>query len=181
MANSRYLTSYKMSSLTADELRRQLRYEPLTGLFWWLIARRGRQLNRPAGTIGTMRSGNPACQIMIDGRKYYANVLAWLWMTGDWPTDEVDHTNTDSLDNRWTNLRLATRSQQNMNRRSKRPYLTGASFHKPSGRWQAYIKKDGKQIPLGYYASAEQAHEAYKKAAAELFGEFAHSSIKYAT
>lgn len=65
-----------------------------------------------------------------------------------------------------------------MNQTPKRPGLTGASFYKRTGRWQAYIKKDGTHISLGYFDTADEAHEEYKKAAARLFGEFAHSSIK---
>lgn len=158
---------------TVAELLRELRYDAVTGLHWWLIRRRGRRLDRPAGTIIVTRSGRPYRVITLDGRKYYAQVLAWAMMTGKWPDRQVDHIG-DSTDNRWIKLRLATQSQNNMNRDELRPGLTGASFHKRSGRWQAYIKKDGKQIALGYFDTAEAAHEEYKKAAKRLFGEFVH-------
>lgn len=163
---------------TLEYILQHLRYVPETGLHWWLIARQGRQLNRPAGSLWPTRSGRIYRAITIDCHRYYAQVLAWWMMTSEWPERQVDHINTDSTDNRWVNLRLATQSENNINRPPKRPGLTGASFHKPSGRWQAYIKKDGKQIPLGYFKTAEEAHEAYKKAALELFGDFAHVSLK---
>lgn len=98
-------------------------------------------------------------------------------VTGKWPVLQVDHIG-DSTDNRWSNLRLATQSDNNANKEPKRPGLTGASFYKRTGRWRAYIKKDGKHISLGYFDTAEEAHEEYMKAAARLFGEFVHSSVK---
>lgn len=165
---------------TPEYVAKHLRYDSKIGDLWWLIARQGRQLDRPAGTThttGTTRS-QTVRSITLDGRRYYAHVLAWVLMKREWPDREVDHEDQNPLNNRWSNLRLGTRSQQNMNQTPKRPGLTGASFYKRTGRWQSYIKKDGKWIGLGYFDTAEEAHEEYKKAAVRLFGEFAHSSIK---
>lgn len=167
----------KATRHTLKEVCRELRYDPETGLHWWLIARQKRRLDVPAGSVNPTRRGRLYRVITIDGRGYYAQVLAWLMMTGKWPERQVDHIG-DSTDNRWSNLRLATQSENNMGARPIRPGLTGASFHKRSGLWQAYIKKDGKQISLGYFKTAEEAHAEYKKAAVTIFGAFRHSSIK---
>ena len=158
---------------TSEEIRRHVRYDPERGEFWWLLRRHGRQLARQAGSIittGKTRSQTVRA-ICFDGRKYYAHQIAWFLMTGRW-LSEVDHVNGEPLDNRWTNLRAATRSEQSMNRAPNPNRLTGASFHKPSGRWQAYIKKDGKRVALGYFDTAEDAHKAYLAAAEILFGDF---------
>lgn len=157
---------------TPEEIARELRYDPETGEFWWLIRRHKRRLDRPAGSTSPHRAGLPARGICIDGRRYYGNVLAWVLMTGEWPTITVDHIDRNPLNNRWENLRLATQSEQNMNRGVDRPGLTGASFHKHSRLWQAYIKAGGKRITLGYFKTAEEAHAAYLKAAKELHGIF---------
>lgn len=167
-----------MVDLTVEEMRRELRCVPTTGEFWWLIPRRGRQLDRQAGSLVTTRSGEVYRVIGINYRKYYAHVLMWAWVTGEWPDFEIDHINDDGTDNRLSNLQPATHSENNMKKPPKRPGLTGASFYKRTGRWQAYIKKDGKHISLGYFDTAEEAHEEYKKAAARLHGEFRHSSLK---
>lgn len=164
---------------SAEDISHELRYDPEpVGEFWWLTPRPKRRLDRQAGCIVTTRSGLVYRVICIDGRRYYAQELAWVLMTGQWPERTVDHIDTNSLNNRWSNLRLATQSEQNMNQTPRRPGLTGASFHKASGLWRADIKKDGKQTTLGYFDTAEKAHEVYRAAAQILFGPFAHESSR---
>lgn len=166
-----------MAALTIAELRRELRCVPEAGEFWWLIPRQGRRLDRQAGTLISTRSGRVYRVITINYQPYYAQVLMWAWVTGKWPDREVDHIGK-STDNRWSNLRLATHSENGMNKEPLRPGLTGASFYKRTGRWQSYIKKDGKVISLGYFDTAEEAHAEYKKAAARLHGKFRHTTLK---
>lgn len=159
---------------TAERLRAWLDYNPETGEF----------TTRPR-KIGTVqyfgKTRVPAETIQLKGpegvwRRQYSHILAYLWMTGEWPSDEIDHENTDSTDNRWSNLRPATHTENNRNK-SFRSYtksgLLGASFHKGSGLWRATLRHKC----IGYFKTAEEAHEAYKKAAREMYGEFAHSSI----
>lgn len=166
-----------MAALTIAELRRELRCVPEAGEFWWLIPRQGRRLDRQAGSLHRTRSGRVYRVITINYQPYYAQVLMWAWVTGEWPVREVDHIGK-STDNRWSNLRLATHSENNMNKEPLRPGMTGAYFHKPSGLWQACIKKNGKQIALGYFKTAAEAHAEYKKAARRLHGKFRHATLK---
>lgn len=89
----------------------------------------------------------------------------------------VDHINGDKLDNRRCNLRIVTASQNHMNRRKSMwrnttSPLKGAQFHKYSGKWRSRIKVDGRQISLGYYETAMQAHNAYIEAAKKHYGEY---------
>lgn len=93
------------------------------------------------------------------------------------PDREVDHkSRQDRLDNRRSNIRLSTRSQNMMNRPRpngvKSPYR-GVRFHKQSGRWDARIKLDKREISLGYYPAPDDAARAYNLAAKILHGEFA--------
>lgn len=92
-------------------------------------------------------------------------------------SEEVDHINDNSLDNRRENLRLATHSQNNWNRstyKSNTSGFKGVGLHK--GRWRARIQCNGKQEQLGYFDTPELDHEAYCKAAADLHGEFARTA-----
>lgn len=88
----------------------------------------------------------------------------------------VDHINHNPLDNRRCNLRLATRSQNQMNHRVQRNNTSGfkgVHLFKRTGKYRAYIMVMGKEKHLGYFVTAEEAHAAYCAAAAELHGEFA--------
>lgn len=103
---------------------------------------------------------------VVDGRN--KGVLLHRFLL-DAPKDRhVDHINGDGLDNRRSNLRLATHSQNLWNQRRRkdnRSGLKGASFIKKYGRWQAQIKTFGKKKHLGYFDTAEEAHAAYCTAA----------------
>lgn len=90
----------------------------------------------------------------------------------------VDHKNGDSLDNRRTNLRLATCSDNQHNRRRNKNNTSGykgVSWYRPTGRWTANIKANGRQKHLGLYDSPAEAHAAYCRAARELHQEFART------
>lgn len=87
-----------------------------------------------------------------------------------------DHINGDGLDNRRENIRLATTSQNIANsklRSTNTSGYRGVSFNKAKGKYMACIEHKGKAHNLGYYNNPEEAHEAYKARAKEIFGEFA--------
>jgi len=89
--------------------------------------------------------------------------------------EEVDHINHDTLDNRKSELRLCTRSENGRNRGAQENNTSGYKgvyWHKPMGKWCAAIKLKGKRIYLGYFQTPEEAHSAYCKAAQELHGDF---------
>lgn len=95
-------------------------------------------------------------------------------MSADWDGD-VDHINGDKLDNRRSNLRYATRSENNQNTHSRRgsSKFKGVVWHKQDRRWWAVIKANGKQHSLGTHATEEDAARAYNAAARRMFGDFA--------
>jgi hypothetical protein len=86
----------------------------------------------------------------------------------------VDHKNRDTLDNRRSNLRIATASQNIANQKKPRHNKSGfKGVYWRCGKWRAQIKKDRRRFDLGGFDSAVEAHNAYIKAATELHGEFA--------
>ena len=91
--------------------------------------------------------------------------------------DYVDHLNNDGLDNRRSNLRLCSQSQNLANSipRHNLSGLKGTSLvrYKTQIKWKGKIKHQGTEYYLGVFDTPEEAHEAYKKKAIELFGEFA--------
>lgn len=157
--------------LTVERARELLRYDPETGEMWWRVQTRNHRTHKPVGTVHR-RSG--AIQVCIEGRIYLVHRVAFLIVEGRWPHPEVDHWDNDPSNNRWKNLREATRRQNAGNTRgfSKTGEgLKGASPH-PTGKWQAQLKIDGKQTPLGLFDTELAAHEAYCVAARVQFGEF---------
>lgn len=147
-------------ALTAQRLREVLRYDPETGCFTWLVMLSNK------GPVGA-EAGSPDkrnyIQIGIDGRDYKAHRLAWMYMTGEWPTMEIDHRNTVQSDNRLENLRELPHRHNAENQRAPRVNnkvgLLGVS---PSGgKFKAQIQVAGRQFNLGRFDTPEQAHESY--------------------
>jgi len=161
--------------ITQSELKEVLEYNPETGLFIWKKTVNSRAV---IGSIAGHKDYNIYIQISIYGKKYRAHRLAFLYMTGEWPKELVDHINQIKDDNRWTNLRQATVSQNNIN--SKKPKnnksgYRGVHWDKTRNKWVAMIKYKCKKMNLGAYTDIEHAAAAYKKAALELYGEFAET------
>lgn len=167
--------------LTAERLREVLDYEPETGAFIWRISP-ARCVS--AGDMAGCIDHKGYSRIKINGSKYAAHRLAWLYMTEAWPCDQIDHVNTDRADNQWSNLREATNSQNQQNQRCHvASSLKG--IHLPTRmrkrkyareKWVAKIQLDGCLRYLGAFDCPAAAHFAYVVAAERLFGEFARAS-----
>jgi hypothetical protein len=167
------MTSSKREALSFDRLREVLHYSPETGVFTWKkqLAPRGK-----VGDVAGCIERRGRITIRIDGRLHLAHRLAWIYMTGEWPAIGIDHKNVNPGDNRFSNLRLATQSQNVANtriRKNSRTGLKGVSIDKARGRYQARITHLGHTHVLGRFESAEDAKAAYDKAAIALNGEFA--------
>ncbi len=147
-------------AITQKRLRELLRYDPETGEFTWRVWRpNGVKPGDPAGNVDTQ-----GYRVICAGdRTHKAHRLAWLWMTGEWPTDTIDHINGVKSDNRWLNLRSASRSlnKQNM-RQARSDSATGLIGAFPwRGKFKSAINAGGRRIHLGYFATAAEAHAAY--------------------
>lgn len=156
--------------LSDARLREVLHYKPVAGKFVWKVALSS--ICQVGSVAGFNWGKGGRIGISIDRKMYFAHRLAFLYMTGEWPTHQVDHINRDQSDNRWENLREATGSQNRVNRLTKSKYgwPRGVSF---TNNWYyATITKDGKRRHIGIFRTPEAAHSAYLKVTEELHGEF---------
>jgi hypothetical protein len=159
--------------VTSARLRELLRYDRKTGEFRWLKC--VSPSIQPGDIAGTLDSQGYR-RIIIEGRIYRAHHLAWLYMKGKWCSVVIDHRDLDPSNNRWSNLRRATRSQNSANRSVPRNNACGLKGVSPDRRgWRATIRKNGRIHHLGVFETPQEAHAAYVKAARKLFGEFART------
>lgn len=145
--------------MTQEELKQLIHYDPLTGLVTRLST------GRVSGTLSS--SGHLMIRLGGKDRKsYLLHRLIWLYMTGSWPLDQVDHQDRDKTNNRWTNLQESNHLSNSWNvgiKSTNTSGYTGVSLH-PSGKWQAKIRISGKQQFLGLFKDKESARDAYLKA-----------------
>jgi hypothetical protein len=163
-------------NLTIEEVRRLLNYDPETGLFTWAIPRRGVNISKPVGCVSNVIGYR---LIGLGFKKYYAHRLAWLWVKGEWPQDEIDHINGNRDDNRIQNLREANRAANRYNARRRLDSTTGYKgvIKLGEGRFRAIIKYDKKRFHLGVFRTAVEAHKHYIIAAQSLHGKFANDGV----
>lgn len=160
-----------MNTLTQHRLRELLHYDHETGVFTWLVATNGR---RRVGERAGHTNPYGYVRIKVDRVLYSAHRLAWLWMTGAWPTEEqIDHRNGVRSDNRWVNLREVSRSINLQNRRTPNRKnistgLLGVSQRNSGQGFQARIRFENKEKRLGTFPTAELAHQAYLAAKRQL-------------
>lgn len=155
-----------MKLLSHADLISAIKYDPQTGLF-----------TRPGGTP---TAGNPDrkgyMMISVCGQNYRAHRLAWYYMTGEWPDQQIDHINCVHGDNRWENLRLCTRSQNNHNqptRKNNRSGVKGVHFKKQAGKWHGQVCLNYRIHHVGLFDSLEEAAVAVRAKREELHGKFA--------
>jgi hypothetical protein len=164
----------RRTRLTRARLRELLHYNPKTGQFRWRKAcSRGVNAGDVAGGFHPRRGSRVIC---IQRRSYPEHQLAWFYMTGRWGRPTIDHRDRDSTNNRWENLRRATPSQNNANRRRPRHNTSGykgVHLCRRTAKWVARIVYRDKSIYLGRFPTPQAAHAAYVAAAHKLFGEFA--------
>ncbi|MGY4351551.1 hypothetical protein ACVWXM_008044 [Bradyrhizobium sp. GM7.3] len=95
--------------ITAERLRQLLAYDPATGIFTWLVDRKGRGGMVPAGSVAGTIDANGYRVVTIDNRKYPAARLAWFYVTRQWPKFNVDRLDGDLTNDRFPNLRPSAR------------------------------------------------------------------------
>lgn len=148
--------------LTQERLQEKLHYNPETGIFTCLTNHQKKLIGTEVGWIDP-DSGYVI--INIDGRAYSAHRLAYLYMTGNWPVNVLDHEDTIKHHNWWSNIRDATKSQNARNRGSQINNRScgykGVSWNKTKNKWFAQCFINGKNKFLGCYETAEEAKQAY--------------------
>jgi hypothetical protein len=179
--------------LRAADIRSLLTYDPDTGEFVWRTRPRemfktdrawrawnAHYAENKAGHRSFSKDGaDRYIQIGIFCSLYQGHRVAWAWMTGEWPSYQIDHINLCKPDNRWKNLRPATNAQNHANtgiRSTNRSGRKGVCWHKGASKWVAQITVGGARIHLGLFDQVEQAASAYERAAAKYFSEFARAA-----
>lgn len=151
-------------TLTAEYLRSILNYDQETGIFTRKVSTAH---NVKVGDVAGCSNGRGYLQITVQSRAYKAHRLAWLYIHGVWPTDQLDHINRDRSDNRISNLRDVT-NKQNLQNAGKYSHNTsghtGVHWYKPYSKWVAQITHNQKKIHLGYFENLEEALAARKAA-----------------
>lgn len=160
-----------MKTIDIADLRRQLSYDPVTGLISWRI-KKGR---RKPGDIAGSQCANGYIDIKIDGQHYMAHRIAWALHKGKWPADEIDHRSRKRNDNRLKNLREATKGQNKAySLRNPKSGFRGVKRDlRYTSSYTASIRKEGKQVHLGTFRTAKEASDAYQAEAEIVHGEFA--------
>lgn len=156
--------------ITKDRASELFLYDPATGVFRWRadirVGRNKAFVLARAGEVAGFPSGYGYWSLSVDGVRTSGHRVAWLLMTGEWPKRDIDHVNGDRADNRWANLRLATRSENMEN--LKGPHADSQTgflgVSRKRGKFEASITKNRRRYRLGVFASAEAAHRAYLKA-----------------
>lgn len=151
--------------LTQERLCEMLDYDPETGVFTWLKSPGKRR--RVGNTAGGTSHSRGYRLIALDGRRYLAHRLAWLYVYGHWPSDELDHIDRDTDNNRISNLRECNRYENSQNivrdvgATSKYP---GVSWDKARRKWAVKLRVNGRRLMVGRYDSEVEAAAAYFQA-----------------
>ena len=137
--------------INQKELRGALHYDARRGVWRWRVGRSGTA--GKGGIAGTLHHTGYR-YIYINGRRYNSSRLAWFYIRGYFPEHEVDHINRNPSDDRWCNLREASRQCNIRNRgmfKNNTSGVKGVHWHKQHEKWYAQIRVSGKLKHLGYH------------------------------
>lgn len=158
---------------TFAQVAAKLRYDPLTGEF-----ERHTKTGFCPVALTVQNLGYRVIGLRLPlPSMYLAHRLAWLLTYGEWPSGELDHRDGNKLDNRISNLRLATRNQNCSNIAAYNRNGYKGTKLKPSGRFGASIRFNGISVYLGTFDTAKEAGHAYNQAARKLHADFANTMV----
>lgn len=155
--------------ITQIHLKELLEYNPETGFWRWKKC----VGNRKTGWFNGSRMANGYYCLRLENTTYYAHKLAWLYVHGTEP-EIVDHIDNIKSNNKLSNLRSATKSQNMMNSRTRIDNVSGhrgISWDKSTEQYHAFINLNGRRYHK-YYDDLEQAISWRNKMAEKLHGEF---------
>lgn len=153
----------KEKGLTADYLKSKLDYDPASGEFRWKVSKGGKRAGDLAGSLNDQGYQLIRVNMII----HRAHRLAWIIMTSEPPSGEIDHIDGNRYNNAWSNLRDVERldNKRNLGRvTSNTSGYTGVMWYKAGSKWHAQITVKGKAIHLGYFDNLEDAIEARRNA-----------------
>ena len=152
--------------ITQQFIKELLHYDPDTGIFTWNKSKGNARKGSEAGWIANQRCKKYRI-IMINGKSYYAHRLACLYVYGYLPEHDTDHINGDGLDNKISNIRYATTTENCRNRRvpsNNKSGIIGVSWEKKVSKWRVRISHNGKLLCLGLFSNLQSAAEVRKEA-----------------
>ena len=147
--------------ITQEYLKSKLHYNPVTGIFIWTNPHKfsDKSMGDKAGALCKTLGYH---HITIDCKKYRAHRLAWLYMTGSFPFNQIDHKNRIKNDNSWLNLRDATNAENGRNRKlisTNKSGVSGVHFNNNEKAWRVVIGFNNKKHWFGSYKTLEEAIE----------------------
>lgn len=151
--------------ITQKTLKEVLHYNPDTGAFTWIKSNSPRTVS---GILAGNKHYEGYIRISLNNKDYLAHRLAWLYMFGSMPKNQIDHINGNRGDNRISNLRESSRHQNQGNQRNPHSSNTsgfmGVYFDKVRNKFVATISINGKNKNLGRFKTPEEAHQVYLEA-----------------
>lgn len=134
-----------------EKLIKSVLYNPLTGLFY------------DNNCVLLSKPTKREVRVYVDGKQYEASRLAWLYMTGKNPINEIDHIDGNRFNNEWSNLREATRQQNSQNRHGpqKNSSTKVLGVFKSGKKFKAQIVHNKQSFYLGTYKTKEEAYKVY--------------------
>lgn len=162
------------SFLTQEVVVSLLSYDPASGEFVWRDNRTNPMRIKIGQRAGSLHAKSGYINVAILGRTFRAHRIAWLYMTGKWPKADVDHKNGERSDNRWFNLRDATRSQNAFNQRRSKPNKSGIRGVYPHGKkWRVIVGLNNELVRLGTFSTKEEAEKVRRDFEQKHYAEFA--------
>lgn len=155
-----------MNALELKRLKELLNYDPDTGAFTWKVSKG----TVSAGSVAGRFNDEGYISIKIDSKEMKAHRLAWLYVHGNMPEDQIDHINGKRNDNRILNLRLVTYSENQQNLRAARSdNKTGyLGVSRSRNKFLARICVNKKIFHLGMFDDPASAYSAYVEAKRKL-------------
>lgn len=180
----------RRDDISAEFLRSILDYDQETGVFTWKARKdypkawNTRFVGKPTGckcyhpkSMGTVAGKPSMIQIRINDILYLANRLAWLYVTGEWPQEFIDHADHNPFNNAFDNLRPATHSENLANRPVQVNSQTGHKGiqQRTEGCWRVRVNLNKKNLHCSHHSTLEDAIAARDAALAEHHGAFARA------
>ena len=153
--------------LNIRDIQNNLVYFPETGEIFWKM----KGPNRKKGPVGTLTSRG-YLRVAINKKAIFLHRAAWVLMTGNYPPEFIDHINRDKTDNRWSNLRSASRSENAWNAKLSSRNTSGVkglSYNKKTGLWRAQICRVSK-----HFKSKESAVNHINQERRSIHGDFSN-------
>ena len=157
--------------MNIDRLRDAFDLDADTGMLRWKIAHQKVRVGQAAGSV----NGNGYLQVQIDRQVLQVHRVVFA-LAYDWLPEMVDHVDGDPLNNRPSNLRAATRSENQRNRKTNANSAVGVKgvcWDSRSRKWRVRVQFAGKQQHIGLFADLNDADRAARAARGKFHGEFA--------